>query len=185
MVFSATLLKKEDLVLNRREVLLAGAAASAALVSGCHTRGSRWLVFTDGEARTLAALCDQIIPADDWPSASEAGVVTFIDRQLTGPYRRHRKAYRRGLEDAEKLAISRFGAELARAASPQQLQLTQEIERQNPGFFELVRRHTLQGYYGSPRHGGNKDAVSWRMLGLAEPPLRGRAQYDFTAGPKA
>jgi gluconate 2-dehydrogenase gamma chain len=63
--------------------------------------------------------------------------------------------------------------------------LTQEIERQNSEFFELVRRHTLQGYYGSPRHGGNKDAVSWRMLGLAEPPLRGRAQYDFTAGPKA
>jgi gluconate 2-dehydrogenase gamma chain len=185
MDFSATLLKKEDLVLNRREVLLAGAAASAALVSGCHTRGSRWLVFTDGEARTLAALCDQIIPADGWPSASEAGVVTFIDRQLTGPYRRHRKAYRRGLEDTEKLAASRFGVELAHASAAQQLQITQAIEQQNSTFFELVRRHTLQGYYGSPRHGGNKDAVSWRMLGLAEPPLRGRAQYDFTAEPKA
>lgn len=172
-------------MLNRREVLLAGAAASAALVSGCHARGSRWLVFTDDEARTLAALCDQIVPADDWPGASEAGVVTFIDRQLTGPYRRHRKAYRRGLEDAGRLAASRLGVELARASAAQQLQWAQEIERQNSEFFELVRRHTLQGYYGSPRHGGNKDAVSWRMLGLAEPPLRGRAQYDFTAGPKA
>jgi hypothetical protein len=24
--------------------------------------------------------------------------------------------------------------------------------------------------------------VSWRMLGLDEPPVRGRAQYDFTKG---
>jgi gluconate 2-dehydrogenase gamma chain len=34
-----------------------------------------------------------------------------------------------------------------------------------------VRNHTLEGYYGSPRHGGNRDAVSWRMLGLDEPPI--------------
>jgi len=26
--------------------------------------------------------------------------------------------------------------------------------------------------------------VSWRMLGLDEPPLRGRAQYEFTAEKK-
>ena len=45
-----------------------------------------------------------------------------------------------------------------------------------------MRNHTLEGYYGSPRHGGNRDAVSWRMLGLAEPPLRGRAQYDLRKG---
>jgi gluconate 2-dehydrogenase gamma chain len=40
----------------------------------------------------------------------------------------------------------------------------------------------MEGYYGSPRHGGNRDAVSWRMLGLDEPPLRGRAQYDLRKG---
>jgi gluconate 2-dehydrogenase gamma chain len=56
------------------------------------------------------------------------------------------------------------------------------IEQQHPDFFNLVRSHTLQGYYGSPRHGGNRNAVSWRMLGLDEPPLRGRAQYDLKKG---
>jgi len=30
------------------------------------------------------------------------------------------------------------------------------------------------GFYGDPRHGGNKDRVSWRMLGVADPPIRGR-----------
>ena len=31
-------------------------------------------------------------------------------------------------------------------------------------FFSLIRQHTLQGYYGEPEQGGNKDAISWRML---------------------
>lgn len=164
---------------NRRDVLVGGAAAGAVLISGCFSPNSGYLVLTDGEAGNLSALCDQIIPADDWPSASEAGVVTFIDRQLTGPYRRHRKAYRDGIAAFEKLVQST-------SPSPsQQLESAKALQQQNPAFFELVRRHTMEGYYGSPRHGGNKDAVSWRMLGLDEPPLRGRAQYDLTVGPKS
>jgi gluconate 2-dehydrogenase gamma chain len=172
-------------VFNRREVLIGGTAAGAALMAGCRSHSSRWQALSDDEASTLAELCDQIIPADDWPSASQAGVVTFIDRQLSGPYRRHRKAYHQGLEEASNLSRSRFGIELARTSPAQQLEVAITTERYNPTFFELVRRHTMQGYYGSPRHGGNKDAVSWRMLGLDEPPLRGRAQYDFTARPKS
>ena len=62
------------------------------------------------------------------------------------------------------------------------LQITLVLEKRTRDFFELVREHTMEGYYGSPRHGGNRDAVSWRMLGLDEPPLRGRAQYDLRKG---
>ena len=65
----------------------------------------------------------------------------------------------------------------------QQFELVSDISHQNPEFFNLVRSHTLEGYYGAPRHGGNRDAVSWRMLGMDEPPLRGRAQYDLRKGP--
>jgi gluconate 2-dehydrogenase gamma chain len=171
-------------VFNRREILVGGAAAGAVLVSGCHSAGSTWLVLTDGQVRTLTALCDQIIPADDWPSASQAGVLTFIDRQLTGPYRRHREAYRQGIEATEKLAHDRFGVELPVASPALQLAIAQAVEQQNPAFFSLVRNHTMQGYYGSPRHGGNREGVSYRMLGLDVPLVRGRAQYDLTAGPK-
>jgi hypothetical protein len=165
-------------VVNRREILVGGAASGATLITGCLSHRSQWEVLTEPEGRTLAALCDQIIPGDDWLSASQAGVVTFIDRQLAGPYRRHKKTYRQGLEETAKLAVAGFGVELARASQPQQLEIATALHRQDPDFFELVRRHTLQGFYGSPRRGGNKDVVSWRMLGLDEPPLRGRAQYD-------
>jgi gluconate 2-dehydrogenase gamma chain len=72
-----------------------------------------------------------------------------------------------------------FGNAFADAASAQQMQIVTSLEKANRGFFEMLRQHTMEGYYGSPRHGGNRDAVSWRMLGLDEPPLRGRAQYDL------
>ena len=35
--------------------------------------------------------------------------------------------------------------------------------------------HTMQGFYGSPRHGGNRNAVSWKIPGVRNPPIRGRA----------
>ena len=69
-------------------------------------------------------------------------------------------------------------------SAQQQFRIVRALETDAKPFFDLVRAHTMQGYYGSPRHGGNRDAVSWRMLGLDEPPLRGRAQYDLTAETK-
>jgi gluconate 2-dehydrogenase gamma chain len=45
-------------------------------------------------------------------------------------------------------------------------------------FFEYVVDHTMQGYYGDPRHGGNREGVSWKMLNLPYPPIRGRARYN-------
>jgi gluconate 2-dehydrogenase gamma chain len=167
-------------VLTRRQFALAGALGGAAAVIGCHTgSGSVWDFLTDNQARILCALCDQIIPADDFLSASQAGVVTYLDRQLARHYRRHQDAYSAGLALTDKMSRDLFGRALADANPTQHCQIVTALEKENHAFFELVRQHTMEGYYGSPRHGGNRDAVSWRMLGLDEPPLRGRAQYDL------
>jgi len=160
---------------------MAGAAAG---LTGCFRSHSSWEFFTEDEARTLAAFCDQIIPPDDFPSASEAGVLLYIDRQLIRHYANHQGKYRDGLKQIDKLSKDRFGAEFARLQPQQQLEIALATEHDSRQFFNLVRDHTMQGYYGSPRHGGNRDAVSWHMLGIDEPPVRGRAQYDLTAGAK-
>ncbi|MGA2674983.1 MAG: gluconate 2-dehydrogenase subunit 3 family protein [Terracidiphilus sp.] len=170
-------------LLTRRQFVAAGAMGGAALAIGCKARNKGgWGFLSDDQARTLAAICDQIVPADDFPSASEAGVLTYIDRQLARHYRRHRDAYREGLEQADAISGKRFGRELAALASEQQLDVVKAIEQQDRVFFELVRNHTLEGYYGTPRHGGNRDEASWRMLGLPDPPLLGRSQYDLRKG---
>jgi len=169
--------------LTRRQFALASALSGAAAFIGCRPgAGSAWEVLSDRHARTLAALCDQIIPADEFPSASQAGAVTYIDRQLARHYRRHQKVYEDALDRTEAMSRDLYGRDLVSANAAQQLQIVFKLEKENRPFFELLREHTMEGYYGSPRHGGNRDAVSWRMLGLDEPPLRGRAQYDLRKG---
>jgi gluconate 2-dehydrogenase gamma chain len=169
--------------ITRRQFVAVGAVGGAVLAAGCkRVWNEQWEFFTPDEARTLAAICDQIIPADEFPSASQAGVVNYIDRQLARFYRPQRDAYREGLKNAQELSRKRFGQLLETLKVEQQLLAVLQMEKEQVKFFEMVRRHTFEGYYGSPRHGGNRDAVSWRMLGLAEPPLLGRAQYDLRRG---
>ena len=168
---------------TRRQFVAAGVLGGAALAAGCASgnQGNRDFL-NEAQARTLTVICDQIIPADDFPSASQAGVLVYIDRQLARHYRSLRDAYRDGLAGADAMSRVRFGRDMAALTSAQQAEMVSAIEKQNRKFFDLVRNHTFEGYYGTPRHGGNRDAVSWRMLGLPEPPVRGRAQYDLRKG---
>lgn len=160
--------------------------AGGAVAVGCKSRvRNGWEFLDDESALTLAGICDQIIPADDYPSASQAGVLVYIDRQLTHHYVKYQDKYVGGLKMADGLSLKEFGRRFALLDSKDQLRIVSVIERTDREFFEMVRSHTLEGYYGAPRHGGNRDAVSWRMLGLAEPPLRGRLPVIPVTGRKS
>src|ERR1035441_5718309 len=88
--------------LTRRQFVAVSAVGGVAAAIGCKTgRQGNWEFLSDEQAWTLGAICDQIIPADDFPSATQAGVLNFIDRQLVRAYRRHRDAYRDGLRSEE------------------------------------------------------------------------------------
>ena len=59
------------------------------------TRDDRF--FTPEERETVAAICARLIPSDDdGPGATEADVVTFIDRQMAGFYGRGQHWYMKG-----------------------------------------------------------------------------------------
>lgn len=149
--------------MRRRRFLLAAAAVSAS----CRRAPDSWRFFTAAEALTVAAICERIIPADQDPGAAWAGVVTFIDRQLATRQRGLRKTYREGL--------ARLGSGFAELPPARQIQILQSIEKDR--FFQLLLAHTMQGFYGDPRHGGNRDGISYRMLGLTYPPIRGRVPW--------
>jgi gluconate 2-dehydrogenase gamma chain len=162
-----------------RRSFLAGAVLSGAACR--HEEGAR-LTLAGEEARTLDAICDQLIPADQDPGAAAAGVVVFIDRQLAGPYGRYRRAYREGLARADTLSRKMFGRALHQLPGEQRLAVVTRIEEEVRPFFEMVLAHTMQGFYGSPRHGGNRDYASWRMLRVPASPVRGRIRYDLRQG---
>jgi gluconate 2-dehydrogenase gamma chain len=159
---------------QRRKFLQAAAAAAAASAASCGGRSSPWRVFTVEEAAIVAAVVDRIIPPDQDPGAASAGVVNYIDRQLQGPLKKYRRAYREGLA-----ALGRRFTELT--PDEQTAQLAAMEVRREP-FFELVRDHAMQGFYGDPRHGGNREYASWLMLNVQPSPVRGRQLYDISGG---
>ena len=56
-----------------------------------------YLFFTAAEAAIVDAFVDRLIPTDELGAgAKDAGVTTFIDRQLTGPYGGHDWLYMQG-----------------------------------------------------------------------------------------
>ena len=167
--------------LHRRgflQVTAAAAAAGTGAVTGCSRAGKRYRFLTDQEAATLAAICDVIIPPDDFPGGAEAGCVTYIDRQLAGVFAHWQKDYITGLQEIEQASQEEHGAPFTEITAEQRTALVEA--RENTSFFRMVCDHTMQGFYGDPRHGGNRNFVSWEMMGIPHPPVRGREHYDLT-----
>jgi len=181
-----------SLRLNRRAFLqaaLAAAAAAGASVA-CSRNGSPWRFFSIDEARALASMVDQIVPPDQDAGAVWAGVVNYIDRQLCGPFEALQPVYRQGLGAVDQTSQSTYGKVFADLESQQQIELLGRLEDgkaftaawkelSSSEFFRYVVDHTMQGFYGDPRHGGNRDGVSWKMLNLSYPPIRGRVRSDL------
>jgi hypothetical protein len=107
---------------------MAVAAATGAGV-GCGGSPSPWRFLTVDEARTLAAICDQIIPEDEDPGAAWAGVVNYIDRQLCGPLNRLRNSYRQGIAAVNKSSGALYGANFAMLTSDKQVELLTLMEQ--------------------------------------------------------
>lgn len=184
-------MKKSKRLSRRKFIKLAVSVAASGSAISCAGTISPWRFLSGEEAQIVEAICGQIIPADQDPGAAQAGVVNFIDLQLVGHLRRHQKAYREGLAGVNQTSLARFGKKFVDLPAPQQTEVLTALDKNEaPGeiwqqrsakeFFDLVVSHTMQGFYGDPRHGGNRDRASWRMVGLSYPPIRGRLRYDLT-----
>ena len=72
-----------------------GAGSTAAFARLARTAQPRYRFFSEAEAGLLVDICEQIIPRDDVPGATDTGAIQYIDRQLCGALRRHRATARR------------------------------------------------------------------------------------------
>ena len=177
---------------SRREfVRLFSGGTAAILISfntSCRNKISQWRYLDEEEITLLDAIVEQIIPTDDFPGGKWANVSNFIDKQLDTYYRHHQTAYREGLSAFEKTVIQMKGKKFEELPFAEQTILLEKMETgeflgdywkdHSPAdFFDLVRQHSLQGFYGSPVHGGNREYISYHMLGLDYPNVIGQNRY--------
>jgi gluconate 2-dehydrogenase gamma chain len=179
---------------RRAFVKVTGTAVGGLLLApACTASPGKWRFFADAEATVIDAVAEQIIPADQHAGARAAGVVDFIDRQLAGVFHAHQVTYRNGIAGIQQTSQLMFGRAFEALEWPHQTDVLRSLERGDaPGvtwetespqsFFELVRDHVMQGFYGSPRHGGNRGFASFRMIGIDYPRIVGQNRYGVAPG---
>ncbi|WP_217476947.1 gluconate 2-dehydrogenase subunit 3 family protein [Stutzerimonas stutzeri] len=92
-----------------------------------------------------------------------------------------RQRMRLGLAGLAKLCQSRHGQPFSALNAEQQDSLLGELEKggidldgmDSKLFFEQVLGNTMEGFFGDPIYGGNRDMVSWKMIGFPG------ARYDY------
>jgi gluconate 2-dehydrogenase gamma chain len=179
--------------LSRREFVRFFTGGTAAVLisfnTSCKNKISQWRYLDEGEITLLDSIVEQIIPTDDFPGGKWANVSNFIDKQLVTYYKVHKLEYRDGLSAFEKTVIQLKGKKFQELSFPEQTAILEKMEtgefpgdywkdHSPSGFFDMVRQHSLQGFYGSPGHGGNRDYISYRMLGLDYPNVIGQNRYN-------
>ena len=132
-------------------------------------------MLTADHWNTLRSLMNRIIPQDDFPDAWEAGVGNYLARQFERDLRTQVEIYRLGLEALEAEAQASAGKEFTDLDTSAQDVLLSRIESGqvdlswpvNPTeFFHTVIEHVMEGYYSDPGNGGNRDSISWQMIGF-------------------
>lgn len=167
--------------LRRRAFLrMAGAAAVAGSAVSCGGQRTPWRFFTVPEAALVAAICDQVIPVDRDPGAVWAGAVRYIDRQLMGPFRKLQPQYRCGLAALDRACLASTKRRFLELPFDRQTAFLEGLRGGHKRFFMTVVDHTMQSYYGDPRHGGNRNGVSRKMIGVPLIPVRGRRNKAWT-----
>jgi gluconate 2-dehydrogenase gamma chain len=136
------------------------------------------------EAQEFAAVAARIIPSDDTPGATEAGVIHFIDNVLGTSRTEALAPLREGLASLQDAVRSAHGDRMFSALDPEQQDaLLRDIE--DTPFFATMRYLTIAGMFSLPDYGGNRDHSGWRLIGFEhrhvwEPPF-GFYDADYMA----
>jgi hypothetical protein len=155
--------------LRRVGVLLGGIVSAptvAGVLGGCEpTSGSNWTpeTLTAEQSERVDTIAEIIIPATDTPGASAAQVNRFVDAMLTESYPpKTRDRFLKGLTSTNARCREDYGAPLLELSAEQQRALVgeldaetfgaeapDEVDRENPSFFRMMKELTIVGYYTS------------------------------------
>jgi len=140
---------------------LSGASLASAAQAACSARdeAASFTTLDAAEARDYAAAIARLIPTTDTAGAADAGVIWFWDNVL-GNYYAHFLEPARGLRDRLLAETDGRFADLDADAQDAALRAIED-----DGRFEIWRILTIFGFFSMAKHGGNKDHLSWDLVG--------------------
>lgn len=122
----------------------------------------------------LKAVSDRMIPKDDWPSATDGGVLTYLERYSVQDAAVWTNVIEPGLRALHAEALVLHQEPYWELSAHEQDQLLHDAELDSfPDwlvssklFFDTLLSLVVEGYYGSPEAGGNEGGKSWDMIGF-------------------
>jgi gluconate 2-dehydrogenase gamma chain len=162
-------------------------ASAQACASEARRDGLPFTVLTEREGADFGAFAARIIPTDNTPGATEAGVVYFADGALDTFLYNLLPTIRAGMSGLGDRAAggSRSTQVFTDLSEERQDEIILAVEREDPDFFSFARTLVMMGFVTNPEHGGNRDG---RRVGsqafhraLVARPLRGA--YSAQVGP--
>lgn len=159
---SANLARNSCIALSLPMILAACEQAQEARL-----RGEDFRKLTEEDANELAAIAARIIPTDETPGATEAGVVYFMDNVLGDNRDEELAIVRAGIRELQTAGALQFNSPyfyLLDAA--QQDQLLGAIEQTE--FFQALRFLTVAGMFALPEYGGNRDKIGYQLIGFED-----------------
>jgi hypothetical protein len=133
--------------------------------------------FSSEQIATLRAAFNRLIPADEFPNAWDNGAGDYLARQLEGDLAASLELYRAGLNSLNQEAQARYAQDFVALNEAAQDELLSALERGevqsewpvNPRqFFEAMLNHSAEGYYADAGNGGNRERISWQMIGFLD-----------------
>lgn len=156
-----------------RRTVLTGATfiplAAIATAQSPVTGATRITSLTVDQRQTLDAILGRLVPKDELgPGAVECGAGDYIDRCLADYLAAEKPLFLEGLSNLDVFSLRTQGIAFASLpADKQDAVLTAIDNNQAPnlrGFFNRVRRLTLEGMFSDPVYGGNKNFAGWDLI---------------------
>ncbi|MGI9202308.1 MAG: gluconate 2-dehydrogenase subunit 3 family protein [Woeseiaceae bacterium] len=172
-------MQSNDDVSRRRFLQIAGAASSTAYLrlsgavlaavtqAACTAKNeaSPFKILQADEARDFIAIAARIIPTTDTPGATEAAVIHFFDNAFAEWQQDDLESARQGLAEFNTaLSESGHAGRFDELVEDQQDEFLRSQE--SGAFFAMLREMTIFGFFAMSSYGGNKDHVSWDLIGF-------------------
>ena len=159
-------------------VMAAAQRAHQALRS---TQPPKFEVLTAEQAQEVTAIAARILPTDELPGATEAGVVYFIDHALKTFASDAVPLYQQGLVLVNQLTSEKYPGvpRFSAASSEQQDEILAALQKDQPkekrptrrnsyiqssDFIQVIWVHTIWGFLVDPDGGGNRDFAGWKVI---------------------